>query len=275
MRASLPYFLRTFISTNVEIRAGEQGAHLSEDAVQHFKHHFLARTEHHRKSSPPAHHLVFLACARQFRISGYGCQAVSGYVYFGDDGDETFACIFYYFPDVVLRVIAGIFLAIFINAPGADFRKQGIFLDFHPPALVVAEVEMQCIDFDGGQHVYVFLQSFYGNEVAGYVEHQTTIGKARTVCHLHFRSCPLHTVHAFRRLYLGRQQLQERAHAVKQAAQGGSTYLHSVFGHAKLVSLISRHGFIDGQTDGPVFFLRKSETGRCTHFLCIERSHRL
>lgn len=98
------------------------------------------------------------------------------------------------FADVVLRVetaVRGLVpqfggaVAVFgARAPGAHFGEPGVALDLDAPALVVGEVEVEDVQFVGGQQIEHAQHAVLGHEMPRHVEHQTTPAEARAVLDL-------------------------------------------------------------------------------------------
>ncbi len=107
--------------------------------------------------------------------------------------------IFYDFTDIILGIVTAgssgfvetdVFAVaipplfpVGIGTPGCKFCQQRVFLDFNPPACRIREVQMQTVNFIECQCVYLFFHKFLGEEMAGYVEHQSAISETGRVLH--------------------------------------------------------------------------------------------
>ena len=187
-----------------------------------------------------AHHLLRLAGARQFGISGNGSYGVPRHINLRNDVDESLRSIFHHFAHLVLRVIATINVIVYASAPRSHVGEARIALNFDAPALIVAQMQMQFVDFERAEHIDVFFQSFNTNEMTAHVNHQSAVGKSRLVGNRNARGCPLHAFHHTRALHLRRQQLHERAHATKQAFGCACHHLHSIGLHTQPISFLSQ-----------------------------------
>jgi hypothetical protein len=111
----------------------------------------------------------------EFGVRGDRGLRVAGDVDLGDDGDVPFPGVRDDLADVVLRVVTAVrglvpqrrgpvppFGA---GAPGADLGEPGVALDLDAPALVVGEVEVEDVEFVGGEEVEVAQDVVLGHEV--------------------------------------------------------------------------------------------------------------
>src|SRR5205814_3356146 len=66
-------------------------------------------------------------------------------------------------------------------APRAHLGELGVLLDLEPPALVLGEVPVECVELERGEEIDVPLDEFYREEVAPDIEMQSPIAKARRI----------------------------------------------------------------------------------------------
>src|ERR1039457_6775064 len=71
---------------------------------------------------------------------------MSGHFDFGNDRDMPGGSVGDNVADLILRIKTTIFPAVSVVAPGADFSQFGIFFDLDPPALVLCQVPMECVE---------------------------------------------------------------------------------------------------------------------------------
>ena len=128
-----------------------------------------------------------------FGIRSHGCNEVARHVHLGDYFDVALLGIGHHVLNLLLRVevraidLVGPVGTVFevgdvaVGSRCADGGEFGILLDLHAPALVVGEVPVEAVHFVIRHHVEHSLHLFNGEEVTGYVEHETAIGKARLV----------------------------------------------------------------------------------------------
>ena len=132
--------------------------------------------------------------ARHLGIGGDGSHAVGGHLYLRHHVHMSLLGISNDVAQLLLRVVAangcGLSFArvlavgevgVTLHAPGTRFSELGIFLDFHPPAVVVGQVQMQVVDFQLRGDVDDFQDFVFGDEAPHHVEHESPIGKPRLV----------------------------------------------------------------------------------------------
>ena len=134
-----------------------------------------------------------LGVAAIFGIRSHGGNEVARHVHLGDYLDVALLGIGHYVLNLLLGVevravnlIGPIGAVLEVGDIGVrcrctDGSELWILLDLHAPALVVGEVPVEAVHFVIRHHVEHALHLFHGEEVAGHVEHETAIGKARLV----------------------------------------------------------------------------------------------
>ncbi len=76
-------------------------------------------------------------------------------------------------------------------------------------------MEVQGVDLEHSHDVQLLLHVLHRDEMAAWVEMETTIAKSRRILDVATLRHPLHAFHLGRTLHLGRQELQETLHAIE------------------------------------------------------------
>jgi hypothetical protein len=99
---------------------------------------------------------------------------------FRNDGNAAELGVFHEIAQFRLGVKAliGFGFVVFGRETRAFTGKFGVFFDFHAPALVVGEMEVEYVHFIEGEVVDGFFEVFDGLEGAGAVEHESAPGES-------------------------------------------------------------------------------------------------
>ena len=73
------------------------------------------------------------------------------------------------------------------RTPSGKVSEQRIFPYLNAPACRISQMQMKPVYFIKSQCVYLLLHKFFGEEMAGNIEHKTTISKTRSI--LYFNGC--------------------------------------------------------------------------------------
>ena len=138
--------------------------------------------------------VVAVGVAAVFGIGGHGGYEVAGHVDFGHDFDVALTSVGHDVAELVLGVevgavglvdpVLGAGVHVGEHAVGgnaADGGELGVLLDFHAPALVIAEVPVEAVHLVVGHEVNHALDVFDGEEVARNVEHEAAVLEAGLV----------------------------------------------------------------------------------------------
>ena len=79
------------------------------------------------------------------------------------------------------------FLPVWLRTPSSKVGEQRVFLYLNAPACRIGQMQMKPVYFIKSQCVYLLLYKFFGEEMAGNVEHKATISKTRSI--LYFNGC--------------------------------------------------------------------------------------
>ena len=163
---------------------------------------------------------------------------MSGKFYFGDNGNVPLCCVSNDFFDLFLCVEAPMYASIGIPAYRANLGETGIFFYFYGPQMVVGQVPMEIIHFEHGHDVELFFYKFHVVEVATYVEHHTSVSIGGFIFDFHTRDFPCYVIDNRFALDLGRKQLHNRLHAIKDSLRsfGFDNYLFG--GDCQLVAFV-------------------------------------
>ena len=104
--------------------------------------------------------------------------------------------------------------------------------------MVVGQVPMEIIHFEHGHDVELFFYKFHVVEVATYVEHHTSVSIGGFIFDFHTRDFPCYVIDNRFALDLGRKQLHNRLHAIKDSLRsfGFDNYLFG--GYCQLVAFV-------------------------------------
>lgn len=116
--------------------------------------------------------------------------------------------------------------------------RRGYFFYFYGPQMVVGQVPMEIIHFEHGHDVELFFYKFHVVEVATYVEHHTSVSIGGFIFDFHTRDFPCYVIDNRFALDLGRKQLHNRLHAIKDSLRsfGFDNYLFG--GYCQLVAFV-------------------------------------
>lgn len=158
--------------------------------------------------APPHHDFGGFAVA-EFGICGDGSNHMTGHIYFRDNGDMAFGGVGDDFAEFVLGVEATVRDVVVLGgvpsddgswADGADLSEARIFLDFDSPALIISQMEVECVDLEKGESVDEFENFGFGCEMSGDIKHDSPPfesgligdGEARNLPALILESCGMY-----------------------------------------------------------------------------------
>ena len=153
-RTFLPSYLRTFVTTYMDILWREDFNQFAIYIFQEFQNLIVAGTKYIIGYSPLSPNFIRSTGTTQFRISGKGSQHVSRKVNLRNNSDITFCGIIYNFLSLFLCIESTIgCIVIFTGVTSDDrsrslrtyFRQLRIFLDFQTPSLIVSDMPVQTV----------------------------------------------------------------------------------------------------------------------------------
>ena len=195
LRARFPCRLASLITTDMDIFWRKKFHDFGQHIFEKGKGFFITDTE--------VRILVRLARTGQLRISSQHFFRMGRHFYFRDDRHVMLTGIFKYFTNVFLSIItAGSsgfievnvfastvppFLPVRLRTPSGKVSEQRVFPYLNAPACRISQMQMKPVYFIKSQCVYLLLHKFFGEEMAGNIEHKTTISKTRSI--LYFNGC--------------------------------------------------------------------------------------
>ena len=200
--------------------------------------------------------------ATELRIGSHGRNEVARHINLGDNLDVTLLGIGHHVAQFVLRVEVG---AVGLVEPvlragvhvgkhdigrnAADRGQFGVFLDFHAPSLVVAEVPVEAVHLIIGHNIEHALHLINGEEVAAHVKHKTAIAKARRIVDADQRKGILGDSRIGLASHdVGGQQLLDGLEGIVKA-RGGAGFDADAFGRdIHLIAFLAQTA--DGQVNG-------------------------
>lgn len=148
-----------------------------------------------------------------------------GYVDLGDDGDVPLCRVSDDLADVVLGVETAVRPSVprrlgrraerGLAPPRTDLGESRVPQDLHPPALVVGEVQMQCVEAVHGHQIEEAQHVVLGHEVPRHVQHRAAPGEPRRVLDAYGGHRPSHPGHLVAAVDLGGQRLQQALTSVE------------------------------------------------------------
>ncbi len=246
----LPVFAGVLVAADVKIGIREEGGHFGKQFVQEGIDGFIGRVEDGVEYAKIALQGIGTFDAGQLRIGGKNGRGMCRDYEFRNNADTALCGV----ADNGADILLGIVLAI-----GGDLLKAGEDLGFHAKALVVAAVEVEDVEFDGGHAVEGAEDLVYRLEVEGYVEEEAAPGEAGAVVDGYAGpevACSI-----------GADQLEECFQAADGADIGGCFQLYLVgvdgkgIGFVFVKNKLTRPCYLDqqGSTVGGVFGLDIAE----------------
>ena len=249
-RALLPARIDRLVAPDADDGRGEEGAHLVEHVFEKPEGALLAHAQQVAADEVLHGHLVLLARTAQLGVGHDGRQDVGGKLQLGHNLHAAHAGVGDELAHVVLRIIAA--QAVFVGpGPGAHLRQARVFLDFEAPARVVNHVQLQAVELVHGHHVDIFLHKLLVEEIARHVEHHAAPWPVGGIADAHAGSRPRHAATAHAVVHLGREELQERLHAVESPRGVGRLDAHAAALHRQAVALGGQRGAV-GQREADV-----------------------
>ena len=188
----LPAILRTFVPTNVEVFAREEGYDFVEYILDELKGRLLTSAIDIIFDTPNITYdiLTTVGEAGKLRVRGDSTHTVTWHLNLRDDRHKAILGIADDLTDLILRIEATIATAISFDTPSSDLSKAGILLDLNTPALVLCEVPVELIDLEHRDDIDVLLHLIYREEVAAYIDHHTAILEGRLIRNTNGRDRP-------------------------------------------------------------------------------------
>ena len=184
-----------------------------------------------RNAAVRPYHMIAARVAAVLGIGGHGSHEMAGHIDFRHNLDvECFGVVHhvaYFFLGVEIGAVGLVYpilrTGVQIGEPrigrDAAHRSQaGVLLDFHTPALVVAEVPVETVHLVIGHHVEHSFHLLHAEEVARHVEHEATVFKPGLIHDAHHGQAVSrhvgvgHTGH-----HMGRQHLLDGLESIEQA----------------------------------------------------------
>jgi hypothetical protein len=172
----VPLLAIHLISPDVKVGVGKQGGHFTDEAIQKRVDLLAGGIHAGIEDAPAALDEVGARPGGEFGMTGEPGGGVTRHIEFGDDADTAIAGVGQHLADLRLREVVA------IGALALELRK---LLTFDTKALVVGQVPVEDVEFDGSHGVEVTLEDIEGNPVARHVDHEAAPGKAGTVFDLH------------------------------------------------------------------------------------------
>ena len=231
-----PLLRGAFVAADMYIRIREDAGDIVQHAFQKVNHLVATHIEHIvRDAAEDAYGVCFGRIATEGRIGRDGSYHVPRHIDFRNNLYVARLGVGYDIAQLLLRVphAAAIFCVIIEHcavarigerrgAYAAHFRKQGIFGDFHAPALVVGEMPVQAVEFIERHDVEHALHFLNREEVAGAVKHETAMPQQRRVLNADEGQRPFHTgIVGFFFEDRPRQELAQRIQTVEETRRRG------------------------------------------------------
>ena len=188
----LPAILRTFVPTNVEVFAREEGYNFIKHILDELEGRLLTSAIDIIFDTPDITHdiLTTIGEAGKLRVRGDSTHTVTWHLDLRDDRHKAILSIADDLTDLILRIEATIAAAISFDTPSTDLGKAGILLDLDTPALVIGKVPVKLIDLEHRDDINVLLHLIYREEVAAYIDHHTAILEGRLIRNTNGRDRP-------------------------------------------------------------------------------------
>ena len=192
VRTFLPAILRTFVPTDVEVFAREEGYDFVEYILDELKGRLLTSAIDIIFDTPNITYdiLTTIGEAGKLRVRGDSTHTVTWHLDLRDDRHKAILRIADDLADLILRIEATVATAISFDTPSTDLSQAGILLDLNTPALVLGEVPVELIDLKHRDDINVLLHLVYREEVAAYIDHHTAILKGRLIRNTNGRDRP-------------------------------------------------------------------------------------
>ena len=188
----LPAILRTFVPSNVEVFAREEGYDFIKHILDELEGRLLTSAIDIIFDTPDITYdiLTTIGEAGKLRVRGDSTHTVTWHLDLRDDRHKAILSIADDLTDLILRIEATIAAAISFDTPSTDLGKAGILLDLDTPALVIGKVPVKLIDLEHRDDIDVLLHLIYREEVAAYIDHHTAILEGRLIRNTNGRDRP-------------------------------------------------------------------------------------
>ena len=256
--APLPAHLGALVTANVDILIGENRHNLVEDILAELDSLVVACAKQILRHAPDCPYIIGTARTTEFGIGCEGCYHMTRHINLGNDVDVSLASILHHLAQLLLCVVHTLAVGLAVPhtavatnyglfASGADGREKRVFLDFHPPTLVVNQVPMEGVDVVQSEDIDVFFDELHILEVACNVEVHTSVAEARIVHNLH--GGQLH-----RCVVAYGQRLAEGLDTIEQTVCRATHDAHTKTIYAKGVALGVREALVNGEGNGTALF---------------------
>ena len=143
-------------------------------------------------------------------------------------------------PSVIFRTeVCPVKVNLSTMADRAEFSEAGVFLDFHPPALVFCQMPVEDVFLVDGHYVQTFLDFVDAVEMASNVDENATVGEARGVLDGSARDYEINSTCPLPSIELSREHLPDGLKGIDEAVVGVGGYDDLVFSNVKPVGLVA------------------------------------
>ena len=269
--AALPTYLRTLVTSDVDILIWEEVGYFSEYIFKEYHCLLFSYTKNILRNAPLLPYFIWSSCTSQLRVCCKSCLHMTRKVDFRDDLDALCSSIGNNLSDLVLSVphsftvwCSVISLAVVDMTNECLFSDRTylsefrIFLDLHSPSLVVSEVPVKSVELVYLHDIEIFLYLVDAEEMSCFVKVKTAICKTRSICDLYTWKFPFLSGSFSLSEDLDRKHLLDGLDSIVETFELRSLDYCSILAYRKCVCFC-RDGFIKDE----------HETGFCRSFSYI------
>ena len=168
-RICIPLLSVYLVAPDMEVLVGKKLGHFTDELVEELVGFVLGWVHCRIEDSPLAFYLIRTRRTGEFRIPDEPSCTVSGHVELGNHADTPLTRICDQLADFILSVVEP------VRAQFVELRK---LFAFHAETLIVGQVPMEHVQFHCCHTIKVAFEYTERDEMAAYIDHQSTPGKA-------------------------------------------------------------------------------------------------
>ena len=167
------------IPAHVQIGSWSHFSQFPDNIVHKFIHSLTSCAQGTESDLDAGIQIIGSGIAFQFWVGSDGSIGMAWPVDLRDNGNESALGIVYDFFVLLLGIKSTLSSSNFCAS--SIFGQSGPGVNLNPPALIISQMEMEHIQLECSQQVDVSLDFFYSAEMAGYIQHGTSIFIGRFV----------------------------------------------------------------------------------------------